>query len=107
MIFVTLRYAGHGKSGAGSGISKGTFVMTLVEELVSQVPALVHLSQPVLVSPSMSGQYSVPVLLAEANKPRGTPAAIAGFVAVAPANTALLQEEAASRVQVRYETTRF
>lgn len=100
-IYLLFRSPGYGKSSVCAGISKNTFVTTLIEDLRQQVQALAHLSQPVLVSPSMSGQYSIPVLVADANKPDGTPSSLSGFVAVAPVNTNILQANFAKKVQVR------
>lgn len=74
---VAIDLPGFGQSGQASGNSED-FLIELMEAL--------NLNQPVIISPSMSGRYSLPVV---ANYPEK----LKGFVAVAPVGISHFQKE--------------
>jgi len=57
------------------------------------------LKRPVLVSPSMSGGYSIPLMRTQVSVPADK-TFLSGFVPVAPVQTNLLTPEEAAKVQV-------
>ncbi|KAA0191666.1 hypothetical protein HAZT_HAZT006209 [Hyalella azteca] len=78
-----------------------SFVPSVVQQL-QQVSQLQHctLVRPILISPSMSGQYSVPLLVTEAQDPSGDPY-LGAYIPVAPVATEQLTTSLASAVRTR------
>ncbi|XP_068763612.1 protein ABHD14A [Struthio camelus] len=82
---VAIDLPGHGRSPPSETVATERGRVALLDNVLDQLA----LRRPVLVSPSMSGRFAVPFLLARGGR-------LAGFVAVAPAGT---REHAAGRYQ--------
>ncbi len=74
---VALDLPGFGRSEQASG-APGEFLIEAIDTL--------HLQQPILVAPSMSGRYSLPVIATQPDK-------LTGFVAVAPVGIAHFEKQ--------------
>ena len=64
-------------------------------EFIKKVMKELKLIKPVLVSPSMSGEYSIQIL-------KNTPQLISGLVAIAPVKITLISKEEYTKIQVTY-----
>ncbi|XP_018015864.1 protein ABHD14B [Hyalella azteca] len=97
---VAIDIPGYGKS-TGTAVPSASFVPSVVQQL-QQVSQLQHctLVRPILISPSMSGQYSVPLLVTEAQDPSGDPY-LGAYIPVAPVATEQLTTSLASAVRTR------
>ncbi|KAF2360470.1 Alpha/beta hydrolase fold-1 [Trinorchestia longiramus] len=95
---VAIDIPGYGKS-KGSVDPSAEFVPSVVKAL-SAVAQLKQssLSHPVVVSPSMSGQYSIPLLVADAQTASATPF-LTAFIAVAPVSTSIITPSLAPSVK--------
>jgi len=91
---VAVDLPGYGKSPSHEKVSRKHFIADVMEDLQNEVPALSCLAAgAAVVSPSMSGSYSLPALVA------GEPKMVA-LVAVAPVASELVTAEAAAGLKI-------
>lgn len=82
---VAIDLPGYGKTKSKYAGDHATFLKSVIDEL--------HLKQPVIVSPSMSGQYSVKFIADHSNL-------ISGYVPVAPVATSSVPETLLRKIEV-------
>jgi len=91
---VAIDLPGFGKSPSHGKISKETFIPDVVDDLKNESPALACLGGRIaLVTPSMSGQYALPLLAARWP-------ALSALVAVAPVGSGVVTSQVAEAVQI-------